>query len=133
MKSDIRSHILSFLFAVTLLCVGCSPLTQEEDVMCDVTIRLQIPEGIKAEQMNLKLTCDNLNTLETILESSIDSNVIKKRVERGLYIIKVDGIILTKDDKSHKTKVIRVRGYMDKVLWLHDTEDLTVPLSILLL
>lgn len=129
MKTALR--ITRTLIAIALLCAGCTPLTRPEEVTSRVTFRLQIPDGMVAKKMNVNITCTNVNTQEKVQSSSISTAEVQKELQRGLYIVQVDGVLLVHDDTTGGTIPVRVRGYKDKVLFVHASDELIIPLTVL--
>lgn len=118
-----------FLFLV-VVCWGCSPLYQPDEVMSTVNFEFRLPSDIEGQKFNFTLTYTNINTHEKVQIHSINKSSLSRNIQRGLYRIHVDGVVVQENPLSN-TDVVRVRGYMNQVLLLQSSEKVVVPLVIL--
>ena len=114
------------LTTVFLLLFGCRRYT-EQDIMCEVTVHFELPEGLEPDRLHIEFEGTNINNKWMVSDKSISTTEVHLRVVRGVYILLAEGsAVYTQEGKPLS---VRLRGYMENVHLLGEKGEVTVKLQ----
>lgn len=124
--------IKTYLITLVLLCTAfaCSE-DSVEVIMTTVSFHATLPEEIHNYKVNAELKCININTGEKLFKGGIKNLSFMQKMQKGYYIIHLNGVIVYKDTASGKMTSKRIRGYIDDAVFLNDSSKYTIPLMFI--